>query len=163
MRHAFMIGLVAIVSLPADQAVALSCMAPEVGVSFEMADGSSDVFAVLHGTFQYDPNALSDAGDLMNPVTIEMMSRFSGDILGPTGFTPTQDADIQITLSCAGPWCAQLPANADSVEMLAFVQLTETGPHLTIDPCYGWAFFDPTQNDIDTAERCMSGDCSKER
>lgn len=140
----------------ATQASALSCLPPDAVASYQRADQAPETYVVLLGDFRFDPPKLPER-DLTdpNPEEHRFPAQFEGQALGPEGFTGSYALDMEVTLTCAGPWCAGVPAGGAG---LAFVEMTETGYDLRLGPCGGQYFSAPEPAVTDRIAACHAGD-----
>lgn len=90
----------------------------------------------------------------------EWRGRLVGQALGGEGFSIPYDRNIRIRGVCTDPlWCYE--GTTPPSNLLAFVEMTETGPILTTGPCRMWVVPDPPLSAIRQLERChMTGACS---
>ena len=66
----------------------------------------------------------------------------------------TGTRSITLEAQCLGPWCSQAKPG---VEVLAFVEAAGDAYRLTITPCGGMAFQEPSDADIDRVVACYQG------
>ena len=141
------------------QAAALSCLPADVAASFTRASEAEERYVVLLGTFDFGDVPSSDTGDINFPREVEVTSRCDGKFLSGDGFTDAPPLDVAIRFACTGPWCGSL--SSDGSEVLAFVEQRPNGYVLTVEPCFGTAFVNPTQAQRAQAVSCMKGrDCT---
>ncbi|MEL6957529.1 MAG: hypothetical protein AAGL89_01090 [Pseudomonadota bacterium] len=146
----------ALASLSAVHAHALSCIRPDVAQAFQHASDAEEDYMVLLGSiFVPMVPPRSQTGDQFNPEPVTVQAFFSGQALGVDGFQPIEDLVINVTMGCAGPWCGVLRQGPSDI--LAFVEMTETGPSLMVDPCYT-EVFQPNASDIARVQACMRGE-----
>lgn len=142
----------------AGTANALSCIPPDPAASFQRAAESEDSYAVLLGTFRFDPITLPGMEETNDPTyqPPSAMARFSGQGLAANGFGRTADRDVVIQPLCFGPWCGNM---APDLPTLAFVKVGPDGGYtVEVDPCGGWVFPDPGPEMIRAVEACMRGE-----
>ena len=157
--HRFALALATCSSLLGGQAAALSCMQPDVAASFTQAAEAEELYVVLLGTFTFGDVPTSDTGDINFPREVEVSSRFDGKFLSGNGFTDAPPLDVTIRFSCAGPWCGSL--QSDGSQVLAFVEQRNDEYLLSVEPCFGTAFVNPTDAQQAQAVSCMRGrDCT---
>lgn len=142
----------------ANPAYALSCMKPDVAQAYGMASQSAKTYVVLKGVFSFEdalPPAVRE-----NPQSLNLEAQFAGQLLTARGFTEDVAAPVEITLTCAGPWCATLnPASTH----LAFVEVEGRQLRMTVGPCYQSLFADPANDTLKRIEQCAaSGPCEPE-
>ena len=105
--------------LSATQAVALSCIEPDVERSFNRWVDSEDTYYIGVGSLkpldalQKIPNRFLTQGSNDNDTPITARYQFSGELLDGERGHP---ADLQITvnITCAGPWCGGFPKEGES-------------------------------------------------
>ena len=131
------------------QAFALSCAVPDMADAFQNASASDKNYVVLKGTFQFKPPAPSDA-----PQAESFDADFAGRLLTGKGFTEQVGADVQVTLTCAGEWCADMVPNT---EYVTFVENRDNTLYLDVSPCYGFTFKDPDAEAVKRLENCARG------
>ena len=141
-------------------ALALSCLRPDPALSFNRAANAAEFYVVVHGAFDFDPNLLpnrmGDTGFAANDVT-EVPAHFSGHALGLDGFTVPVEREVALWVECLGPWCGAATPDAPS---LAFVEVIEDGYALTIGPCGGQMFDNPSVAVLDQMTTCLvAGQC----
>jgi hypothetical protein len=137
-------------ALTVTQATALSCLKPDVAEAYQTAATSALSYVVLKGTFAFTPPPETDE---IKDKTIE--TKFEGRLLTSAGFTQQVSAPVEVNLRCLSQWCANIQPDT---EYIAFVE-NDNGEKLTfdVDPCYGLAFFEPTQEDTKRVENCAQG------
>lgn len=151
--------LAVMMSVLASQSSALSCLPPDVAASFTRASEAEELYVVLLGTFDFGDVPSADTGDINAPREVEVESEFEGKYLSGDGFTDAPPLDVTLRFACLGPWCGSL--TSDGSEVLAFVEQREDGFLLTVEPCFGTAFVNPTQAQQAQAISCMKGrDCT---
>ncbi|WP_298294714.1 hypothetical protein [uncultured Litoreibacter sp.] len=139
-----------LVAVSASQASALSCIRPDVATAFKDASDSDRNYVVLKGTFEFTPPAKTD-----KPQAETVDSQFRGRLLTGGGFTQTVSAPVEIDMTCAGEWCAQVDPN---VEYIAFVENIDNERLIfEVGPCYGFAFKEPAQEAVKRLENCAQG------
>jgi hypothetical protein len=138
-------------------AVALSCIPSSIAGTYKAAADSPDRYMIVVGTLKFDdrklPRADHSAGGntkLDNPVPASL----KGLSLTRSGFTQPYDAPITLNAQCFASWCASA---ASGVEYLAFVNLDKPKPEVTINPCGGFAFANPTPEMEKEVIRCRNG------
>ncbi len=142
--------------LAAGPVLALSCIRPDVANTYERAVETEEIYVVVHGTLTFDQTRVPD-NDLSNqnrPDTL-IPARLKGVSLSRDGFVTPFDRIISVFLQCFGPWCGGATSGA---EYLSFLERTETGYVMTIDPCGSWIFPEPTKVQLDLTISCMRGE-----
>lgn len=141
----FLSALAAVFMLT-ESAHALSCMRPDLARTMETAKASDDLYYIFVGTFETPPQPKQDFGHggqgqfKPRPARI-VPARFDGVTLSqfPQYDSPLRAAPVVIKLSCAGPWCASVPAPGKPV--IAFVKARQgQTPLLELGPCPNYVF-----------------------
>ncbi|NNE79029.1 MAG: hypothetical protein HKN18_02045 [Silicimonas sp.] len=110
---------------------ALSCLPPDAVGLYVYARDSDSVYSMVRGKLYYqrepmrpvpDPTG-KDNGVAESPI------RLVGMGLGLDGFTVPFDRDVTLSLTCLGPWCADIPVTGKEV----FVTLRHDGDRFVID------------------------------
>lgn len=151
--------------IAATGANALSCMRPDVASSFVWANESEDTYVVLLGSLDVpvsDRQVLRPRmqGADPNPEDTRIRVGFSGEALGASGFGPTALSEVILVLQCLGPWCGSIRGNQ---RIMTFAKQTDEGYVVTVDPCYGSVFTDPSAEDVAQVEACMRGEACEAR
>ncbi len=141
----------------ASPAAALSCLPHDIARTYQRIDAAPESYIAVHGTLDFDASQLPEV-DMANqhakPPETLIPARLSGEALGQIGFTRPFAGPVTLRALCFGPWCAQPPAGGN---VLAFLQQSEDGFTLTVDPCGGDAFFAPAPELLDKVHRCFTG------
>lgn len=152
----FLMGLV-LVSL-ASPAATLSCMRPDVARSYTEAAAAEGRYMVVHGTLRFDEARLPAAVLNESPPSTKIPAHLSGKALSNGQFNYPFDRKITLDVLCFGPWCG---GAENGLDYLVFVQVTAEGYTLTVNPCGGQAFANPTSEDLRRVERCNAeGPCA---
>ena len=141
----------------ASPALALSCLPPDVARSYNEAASAEQAYVVVHGTLTFDETRLPDID--MNhqdqtPPNVDIPARLTGKSLSRAGFKTDFDRPITLRAVCFGPWCGRAVSGTDH---LAFVEMTDSGYALTVTPCGGYEFPDPTKAMLKKVVGCFSG------
>ncbi|WP_420861616.1 hypothetical protein [Algirhabdus cladophorae] len=139
---------------------ALSCLATDIATSFQRFAAAPERYVVVHGTFHFDEGALPKPPqhnpNLTTPNT-PIPARFLGKSLSMDGFQNRFATDLVLNVKCLGPWCAAMTSGRDTI---AFLRAEDGVYSLSINPCGGVAFADPTPAMIAQVTACMRGqDC----
>jgi hypothetical protein len=140
-------------TLTASQAMALSCMPPDVARGFNQIASSNQTYVVLNGTFSFA--ARPPRGDEQRPQTQSYAAKFNGTLLTGNGFTDEiSDVLVTINSNCAASWCGDI---TPGIDYIAFVE--QNGRNLTLqaEPCTIFAYPEPTQEQIQRVEDCAAG------
>ena len=147
--------LLALCSLAATEAAALSCLPADPMRDFQEAQDAPESYHILHGRLSFDPSLMpqrvsNDPGVTPNPVD----AQFDGFALGPEGFTTPVEAEVVLQSTCAGPYCGTFGPG----EALLFAEITEAGYLVRIGPCSGGAFDQVNQDTLDGLAACLRGE-----
>ncbi len=148
--------------LAAGEAVALSCMRPNLGEDFNRAQADEATYYLGVGTLQVDeplpviPNVLQNDQAGRPPVTVK--ARFEGRFMGTSGFGAETVREVEITVFCLSVWCGGFPPMG--AEMAVFFEEGEDGLRLMMGPCGGPLKMAPSPEQIAALEACMqAGTC----
>jgi hypothetical protein len=136
----------------AGQAQALSCLRADVARTFGWASEAKEHYVVLQGAFTFSPPA-EDLTDMNDRQSVRLPATFSGQYLGANGFVAAPTLDVTLRLECFGPWCGSIENNEDT---LAFVEQTEDGYVLNVDPCFSTVFA-PNDANVQSVLSCLRG------
>jgi len=145
-----LITATALTALTVTQAAALSCLKPDVAEAYQTAAESDLSYVVLKGKFAFTPPPETDEA-----IDQTLEANFRGRLLTNAGFTQQVSAPVAVNLRCLSVWCASIQPDT---EYIAFVE-NQGGEKLIfdVDPCYGLAFFEPSQEDTKRVENCAQG------
>lgn len=140
-------------------AVALSCLRPDVAKTYTQAAQAEEKYVVVHGDLSFDAARLPRAEGNESPELTRIPARLKGHALSKSGFDHAFDREITLEVACFGPWCGGAAPNHP---YLAFVMYDDNaGYTLSIDPCGGMVFPDPTAEILDKVQRCNRGGTCK--
>ncbi|MCG6882249.1 MAG: hypothetical protein LJE62_00680 [Silicimonas sp.] len=125
------VSLALSLALSATGAGALSCLRPDAVQLFQAARDAKEGFYVVKGriTLLEPVNAPDpDRGGIART-----RARLTGLALGQGGFLAPFDREIALDAACLGPWCGS--AEGLNEDMIVAVEVTDTGPVLSIGPC----------------------------
>ncbi|PYE84552.1 hypothetical protein [Pseudoroseicyclus aestuarii] len=156
------VALALSVALPAQQAAALSCLAPDPLRSLQEAAASDETYRVLLGRLDFDAEALPVSGPAGPVAGLSeaplVRAEFEGHALGAEGFDTAANGTLAIEPGCLGEVCGNA---VPGEEVLIFARVTEAGMVIDLDPCQGW--LQPAPSDAQQAQMaaCVSGgeDC----
>ena len=147
----------ALLAVTAGPALSLSCMKPDPARSYTQAAEAEEAYLVVHGKLSHNPDAVPERKSGEQPISFP--ATLTGAFLQADGFHGAFAAPLTVTVDCAMTWCGEAPES--SVDVLAYLQETPTGYALTLGPCGGWMFTDPTTEDLDRVVSCHTGgDCT---
>ena len=149
------LGLVLTVTSPA---FALSCLPVTVPDAYHKAAEAEEVYVILHGKLQFDAGKLpvTDWNNQQDtPPETHIQAWFQGKGLSHKGFSHSYDRiPVSLRVQCFGPWCASIQPQTDQ---LLFVQKDGGSYQLTVGPCGGNAFGEPSKKMLNQVKRCMRG------
>ena len=137
-------------------AVALSCVPPSIGGSFQNYVDAPELYVVYSGTWQpMQPVPSTSGGGPLPPVRYQ----FTGRQVGAGGATGSpRRLDVVVQPQCAGSWCGDYPSAGENA--LAFIEDRGRGsrPRYVFEegPC-GGAQFANTRANVRQMASCMAG------
>lgn len=146
--------------LPANTALALSCLRPDVVRSYQMAAEASESYVVVSGVLDHQMAEVpTDRKEGNAPVSFA--AQLVGKHLTADGFTGDFSRPVEVTLNCVSVWCATLPPQHSSV--LAYVRMEGDQFFIDANPCQTWLFDDPTPDQMVSVVACHTeGNCQAE-
>ncbi|TNF22735.1 MAG: hypothetical protein EP318_03025 [Rhodobacteraceae bacterium] len=138
-------------------AQALTCLPQDVARTYHEAAESDDRYLIVLGEVRFDAAHLPETdltrqGD--TPPDTRIPARLTGRALSRGGFLHPFDREIVLNAQCFGPWCAGAVSGA---RYLAFVNLDRQVPEVTVTPCGGFAFAEPTARMERQVLACLNG------
>ena len=141
--------------LLAGPVLALSCVRPDVATTYKGAAEADETYVVVLGILEFNETLLPDFdGNNNNRPDRIIPARIKGKSLSRAGFETSFDRNVSLVLQCLGPWCGGAETG---VEYLAFLERTQPGYIMRMDPCGFWSFSEPSRSQILQAESCMAG------
>ncbi|MEQ8899091.1 MAG: hypothetical protein RID23_18575 [Roseovarius sp.] len=148
----------ALAALIASPALSLSCMAPDAARTYQQLDEAEERYIAVHGALSFDESKLPET-DLQDqgstPKSTPLPAQLTGMSLSAEGFTTPFVHPVTLDVRCYGPWCAGMTSGT---EVLGFVELRESGPVLTLDPCYSVTIPEPDEKMLEQVIGCMKGE-----
>ena len=136
----------------AGQAQALSCVPADVARTFAWASEAEESYLILNGSFAFTP-APAWQGDINSPPSVQLPATFEGRYLTQDGFVDAPPLEVLLDFVCLGPWCGAMQPDA---EVLAFVEQTQDGYVLQVEPCSS-TVLDPSDRNLAQVTSCMRG------
>ncbi len=121
-------------------ALALSCLPPDLARSYQQAKEAKEVYIIVEGRLSFDESKLPVVdynNQLDTPHNTYIPAHLTGHSLTISGFDSGFDQPITLNAKCFGPWCAK---PASDLPYLAFLEQTDAGYMLVLDPCGGFGF-----------------------
>lgn len=154
MIRALVLALLAGLGAPA---FALSCLPHDIARSYDEAARAEEAYIVVHGVLEFDASALPKV-DMSRqhevPPDTLIPARMTGKALSHDGFVMDFDRAITLNAQCFGPWCA---GAVPGTEYLAFLERRADGYRLTINPCGGFGFPEPSPETLERVQECFDG------
>ena len=146
----------------ATQTAALSCMPADVASSYKDAAEAEESFVIAVGQFDFDVDKLPKRPvDNNNPPSTETAATFTGGLFTGRDFGFETELEVTIEARCFGPWCGWM---APDEKVLAFIEERDDGYHLSVSPCPGRVYENPTDEQLDQVVACHQGsDCTSRR
>lgn len=142
----------------ASQAAALSCLRPDVAMSYSHAADADQTYAVLLGEFEFrpteQPKPLGGDPNHARPAP-PVVAQFSGTSLGRAGFGNRYVGPVTLKPVCFSAWCGGFPGRGRA---MAFALVQDGRYEVQLDPCGGAHFANPTGQDIARVEACHRGE-----
>jgi len=138
-------------------AAALSCLPHDVAATYHEAAESDDRYMIVLGEMQFDERLLPKtdlANQMDTPPDTRIPARLKGQALTRGGFLHPYDEEIVLNAQCFGPWCA---GAVSGMRYLAFINLDRDTPEVTVTPCGGFAFGEPTPEMEKQVLQCRNG------
>ncbi len=139
----------------ASPAMALSCLPPDVTRTYNEAAEAKEAYIIVYGRLNFDETRLPkvDREKLeQTPHNTLIPAQLVGNSLVGAGFEQAFDQSITLNAQCFGPWCAG--ARSDT-PFLAFLERTEDGYLLKLDPCGGFGFANPSLEMLEQVSQCF--------
>lgn len=156
-RRAVALATACIVALTGP-AHALSCMRPSPVNSFVEFNTRDDTYVMLYGALSFDGDAVpphTETADGMSRADVTFTARFDGMGASMDGFTVPVDAEIRVTETCLGIWCARVP---EGRPVLIFAARSPDGTlSVSEGPCAFAVLAHVTETQLDQAIACMKG------
>lgn len=131
------------------QAVALSCLPPDIARTYAEAKQSEKLYLVVRGKLSFNEARLPKT-DWKNqqdtPENTAIRARLNGQSLGRSGFNTKFASNVTLNVRCFGPWCGGI---ASGTRVVAFVEKNDSGYSVEITPCGGLTFAEPSNGQID--------------
>lgn len=149
-------------------ALALSCMAPDLGKAMETAKESDLTYYIFVGEFvtpDYPKQEVDITQDYFKPKSpILARSWFEGVSLSSQSLTdvPLVSFPVDLEVGCAGPWCGAPPVQGQT--HITFVEARSgASPILRISPCRSKVFsVRDDDGQIEKLRQCFDKTCSSD-
>ncbi len=141
--------------LMANQALALSCSPPSVEGSFIQHSKAEERFILVSGKMTNKRNiVLGPLTEGVGARSENFTATFVGHQANRTGFKRPIKISVAVSAECGGPWCGSVTMQTP---MMTFLEITPYGHDLTVGPCGGSVFYNPTKDQNSRALRCLRG------
>jgi len=147
----------ALLTAMAGPALALSCLPHDIARSYAEADQAEETYVIVRGVLVFDETALPVADmdrQHETPPNTVIPAQLTGQALTRDGFTLPFDQPITLNAQCFGPWCA---GARSGIEYLGFLEHTGEGYGLTVTPCGGFGFPEPSEKTLERVQSCFRG------
>lgn len=139
----------------ATQSFALSCLESSIEDSFIQHSKAEEAYILVTGTLK---NKRSVILGPKTPGVGAQSENFTATFVGQqgtrAGFEAPLKTTVAVTGGCGGPWCGSVTVD---VPMLTFLEVTSYGHKLTVGPCGGAVFYNPSKDLKQRALRCLRG------
>lgn len=153
MRRLF--GAICLGILMANQGLALSCSPPSIEDSFIGYSKAKENYILVTGKLIRKRNVV--LGPLTQGVgarSENFTARFVGQQANRAGFGRPIRATVAVSAECGGPWCGSVTMDTP---MMTFLEVTPYGHELTVGPCGGSVFYNPTKDQKRRVLQCLRG------
>ncbi len=133
----------------ATQAMALSCMPPNIAHTFNYLHASPKTYVMGLGKI----TAMETIPEYVRGEERHISAEFKGVFLGTSGRTKQQSLLLTVDTTCVSVWCGNFPKT--DKQMLVFLQKTDVGYQMESSPCGGHFKISPTSKDIRTLKQCL--------
>ncbi len=138
-----------LLSALATQAVALSCVPPDIKNTFNYlhAAPKTDVMGLGKVT------AMEPVPEYIRGEDRHISAQFEGAFLRKSGQTKQQTVLLTVDITCVSVWCGNFPKT--DKQMLVFLQKTDIGYQMESGPCGRHFKISPTSKDIRGLKQCL--------
>lgn len=150
-----LLGAICLGLMMANQGFALSCSPLSIEDSFISHSKAKESYILVTGTLTQKRNVV--LGPLTQGVgarSENFTARFVGHQATRAGFSRRIKTTVAVSATCAGPWCGMVDVD---VPMLTFLEITPYGHKLSVGPCGGSVFYDPTDDQSQRVLQCLRG------
>lgn len=130
------LALIALATLIAHPALALSCMRPDAVTLYQTAKTDRDDFYIARGTIRLLEPANDPKPNGMKSTATRTRAEFTGIALNRTGFSTPFERTIVIEANCLSTWCGSAAA-LEGTEVFAALRLDNDDLILARGPCGG--------------------------
>lgn len=141
--------------LMVNQALALSCPATSIEDSYISHSKAEEQYVLVKGKLINKRNVV------LGPLTPGVGARsenFTATFVGRqatrSGFSRRIRTTVAVSGECGGPWCGSVTM---ATPMMTFLQLTPHGHEITVGPCGGSVFYNPTKDQSERVLQCLRG------
>ena len=136
------------------QAGALSCLPHDPLRTFHELSQAPETYNIATGMIAFDKSRLPQTDTTGQPPSETVIpATFTGHALSRNGFNTAFTRKIDLRVQCFAHWCGGLETGS---VILAFVERGKRD-RITIDPCGGHAFPNPTRKQLRQMQSCISG------
>lgn len=137
-------------------AVALSCMPHSVEAAFKEAQSAQEQFVVVQGRLDFDQKHTGKKRKKYDPkpATVVIDAQLTGQSLSHSGFSTPYAKPVRVVLECFGPWCGKVQRGG---QVLAFVETRGSKRVISVNPCGGFLFHNPTKKMLSKIKQCFAG------
>ena len=151
-----LIAAICMTLLAANQGFALSCSSPSVESSYLQHSEAKERYILVTGQLTNKRNVV--LGPQTEGVDTDRAENFTASFVGHqatrAGFDRPIKTTVAVSALCAGPWCGKVGMDTP---MLTFLEVTPYGHQLSVGPCGGSVFYDPTKDQNHRVLQCLRG------
>ncbi len=140
----------------ASQAVALSCIRPNVGRTFNTVAASEKTYVMGQGVLI----AKGEIPKYQSGVARQILAEFTGVFYSTSGSSTKHTVPVIVDAICYASWCGGFPKEDSG--MVVFLEQSSNGYRLESNPCDGNFKMSPTPEDMEILHKCLKkGKCSQ--
>ncbi len=138
------------------QAMALTCIRPNIGLTFNSVATSEKTYIMGRGTL----TPKSKIPKYQSGIERQIPAEFTGVFYGASGLTSERRVPVIVDAICYASWCGGFPK--EDSEMVVFLEQSSNGYRLESNPCDGNFKISPTPEDMEILHKCLkNGKCSQ--
>ncbi len=142
-------------SLMSSEAMALSCLKPNIGRTFNTVNEAEETYYMVQGIL----TAKGPIPKRQPGVARHIPAEFTGVFFSNTGQTEERTVPVIVDAICYASWCGGFPKS--KLPMLAFLKQTPEGYRVESNPCDGHFKIEITPKETKILQRCLKkGKCS---
>ena len=145
-----------LIILNTQQSSALSCMRPSIERSYIAHSEAKAQFILVSCRLTQKRNVVR--GPKIENGLDQRSENFTATFVGyqatRSGFDRPIETTVAVSVECGGPWCGSVQTDA---LMITFLERTPYGHELTVGPCAGNVFYNPSKTQTARVLQCLRG------